>query len=210
MTDDTGPIPLVLVTGFLGSGKTTLLNALLRHPDMAGTAVLMNEIGSVGIDHSLVVGASDDVLLLEGGCLCCQPKGSIGEGVSQLLALQPMPSRIVIETSGAANPFPILEALSQHPQATRGFQFPRVVTVIDSVFGGDTLARHAEARFQLSAADIVVFGKGDIAKPADMAAVRKQVAEANPAALRQELSGDGWIDDLVDLLGTVAREVQNR
>ncbi len=195
--DDIGTIPLVLVTGFLGSGKTTLLNALLRHPEMSGTAVLMNEIGSVGIDHSLVVGASDDILLLEGGCLCCQPKGSIGDGVSRLLALQPAPKRIVIETSGAANPFPILETLSQHPQATRGFQFPRVVTVVDSVFGGTTLARHTEARFQLSAADIVVLGKGDIAGPGDMAAIRRRVAETNPITVCLERAGDGTRDDLV-------------
>lgn len=200
MTDDIGPVPLVLVTGFLGSGKTTLLNALLRHPDMAGTAVLMNEIGSVGIDHSLVVGASDDILLLEGGCLCCQPKGSIGDGVSRLLALQPAPKRIVIETSGAANPFPILETLSQHPQATSGFRFPRVVTVVDSVFGGATLARHAEARFQLSAADIVVLGKGDIADPEDKAAVQRWVAETSPAAVCLDRTGDGTIDELVALL----------
>ena len=84
------PVPLILVTGFLGSGKTTLLNALLRHPEFAGTAVLVNEIGAVGIDHNLVVGASDDILLLEGGCLCCQPEGqrrrwclaAVGNGAS--------------------------------------------------------------------------------------------------------------------------------
>ena len=200
MSDSGQPIPLTLVTGFLGSGKTTLLNALLRHPDFAGTAVLVNEIGSVGIDHSLVVGASDDVLLLEGGCLCCQPKGSIADGVSRLLAMQPPPQRIVIETSGAANPLPVLESLSQHPRAGTGFRFPRVVTLVDCVLAGSTLDRHAEAGFQICAADLLVLTKTDIAGPGDRAAADAILASTNPTAARVVGAGATLPDGFVDLV----------
>ncbi len=194
------PIPLMLVTGFLGSGKTTLLNALLRHPDLTGTAVLMNEIGTVGIDHSLVVGASDDILLLEGGCLCCQPKGSVAEGVSRLLALEPRPKRIIIETSGAANPIPILETLSQHPQAATEFQFPRVITVVDSVFGRTTLERHPEVGFQLAAADIVVIGKTDVANASEKTAIEALVIATSPTANCIAWAGDVLPDGFIELL----------
>ena len=194
------PIPLILLTGFLGSGKTTLLNALLRHRDMAGTAVLVNEVGTIGIDHNLIVGASDDILLLEGGCLCCQPRGSIGDGVSRLLALKPAPKRIVIETSGAANPLPILEALSHHDHAAGGFRFPRVVTVADCVFGETALQRHIESRFQIIAADIVVLGKADIAEAPGKAALAEFVARENPAALVLEGKGDVLPDGFVQAL----------
>lgn len=194
------PIPLMLVTGFLGSGKTTLVNALLRHGDMSGTAVLMNEIGAIGIDHSLVIGASDDILLLDGGCLCCQPQGSVADGISRLLALEPAPKRIVIETSGAANPFPILETLSQHPAAATGFQFPSVMTVVDCVYGQATLARHQEARFQLSAADIVVIRKTDIASASDKAGIEDMVANTNPSAMCFAATGEMLPDGLVEKL----------
>lgn len=182
MKDDAASIPLMLLTGFLGSGKTTLLNAILRHRDMDGTAVLVNEIGSVGIDHDLIVGASDDILLLEGGCLCCQPKGSVADGVARLLALDPVPERIVIETSGAANPFPILELLSQHPLIATGVQFPRVATVVDTLLGNAALERHAEARWQVAAADSVVLTKTDMADAAAKAAVEQAVTTLNTAA----------------------------
>ncbi|MFY0615319.1 MAG: GTP-binding protein [Hyphomicrobiaceae bacterium] len=193
-------IPLILLTGFLGSGKTTLLNALLRHQNFDGTAVLVNEIGTVGIDHNLVIGASDDILLLEGGCLCCQPKGSVAEGVSRLLMLEPAPKRIVIETSGAANPFPILETLSQHPQASTGFQFPLVTTVIDCVHGQATLAQHSEARFQLGAADVVILGKADLATALDKSAMTDIISKTNPAALRLDGAGDVLPDGFVEVL----------
>ena len=200
MPENTVPIPLILLTGFLGSGKTTLLNGLLRHPEFGGTAVLVNEIGTIGIDHNLVVGASDDILLLEGGCVCCQPKGSVSEGVSQLLMLDPPPKRIVIETSGAANPYPVLESLSQHPLASTSFQFPRVATVVDCLHGKTTLAQHLEARFQLSAADVVVLSKADLASTADRLAINETVAQSNPAAMC--LTGSGGV-----LPGELAKEL---
>ncbi len=200
MSEQPVPIPLMLLTGFLGSGKTTLLNALLRRQDFGGTAVLVNEIGTIGIDHNLVIGASDDILLLEGGCICCQPKGSVAEGVSQLLMMDPQPKRIVIETSGAANPFPVLETLSQHPQASTRFHFPRVITVVDCVHGQATLAQHSEARFQLSAADVVIFGKADLATTADKSAMNEIVSNTNPAAMRFDGGGDVLSDELVEML----------
>ena len=200
MSENPTPIPLMLLTGFLGSGKTTLLNALLRHEAFGGTAVLVNEIGTIGIDHNLVIGASDDVLLLEGGCVCCQPKGSVADGVSQLLMLEPPPKRIIIETSGAANPFPVLETLSQHPQSSTRFQFPRVLTVVDCVLGQATLAQHPEARFQLSAADIVIFGKADLATPADKSAINEIVWQTNSTAKQFDGAGDVLPGKLIEML----------
>lgn len=198
MTASGDPIPLILLTGFLGSGKTTLLNALLRDPAMTGTAVLINEVGEIGIDHSLVVGASDEILLLEGGCLCCQPKGGVAEGISRLLDLPAPPLRIVIETSGAANPVPILETISQHPLAAKAFQFPCVVTVVDCLFGRSTLQNHIEARFQVSAADILVLGKADIASQEDRLAIENIIKKENPTGksvdAKFEMLPNGFIE----------------
>lgn len=200
MNDSATPVPLILLTGFLGSGKTTLLNAVLCHPDMAGTAVLVNEIGSIGIDHDLLVGASDDILLLEGGCLCCQPKGSVADGVTRLLALNPVPERIIIETSGAANPFPILELLSQHPLAATGYRFPRVTTVVDMVLGKTTLARHPEARWQIAAADSIVLTKADMAAAKEPASIEQAVQALNPAAARHLGRAPDLPDGFVEVL----------
>ena len=155
------PIPFFLLTGFLGSGKTTILNNLLQSSEMQGTAVLMNEIGTVGVDHNLVIGASDDILLLEGGCLCCRPQGSITDGVSRLLSLNPTPKKIVIETSGAANPYPILELLSRFTYNRKQLNFPTVISTFDNLSGEKTLSEFSEARFQLSAADIILITKTD-------------------------------------------------
>ena len=201
MSVSTAPIPIVMMTGFLGSGKTTLLNALLRHNDMNGTAVLVNEIGAIGIDHDLVIGTTDDILLLEGDCLCCQPQGSLSAGVSRLLALDPSPNRIVIETSGAANPFPVLETLIQHPAASSEFAFPRVITVLDSVFGLESLSRYAEASFQLAAADMVVISKTDLSNPSTQTVIQKAAVRINPVANYLDGRVEGLPEKFLAMLG---------
>ena len=194
------PIPLIILTGFLGSGKTSLLNAILRHPKMDGTAVLMNELGSVGIDHNLVLGATDDILLLEGGCLCCQPKGSISEGISRLLNLTPAPRRIIIETSGAANPFPILEALSQHPGSGSSFRFPLVITVADFLFSEEVFFKHSEQSFQISAADVIVTSKKDVSSLNQQRRLKKIIGQINPNALLINSEDGDTRDDFIEML----------
>ncbi len=200
---NTTPIPIIVLTGFLGSGKTTFLNRLLKCPGMERTAVLMNEIGAVGVDHNLVIGASDDIFLLEGGCLCCQPRGSIAEGVSRLLSVEPEPKRIIIETSGAANPYPVLELLSQHPSVPRKLQFPRVITVADSLLGCDVLEKFPEPRFQLSAADIVVVTKTDISIRSDRDALENIISKINPTAVVVDGSIDSVPDELTHILNNL-------
>ena len=176
-------IPLLILTGFLGSGKTTLLNRLLRSENMEGTAVLVNELGQTGIDHNLVVGASDDVLLLDGGCLCCTPQGSITEGISRFLQLDPPPNTIVIETSGAANPYPILENLSQYSHKIAKLSDPLVLTTLDSTTYSKTLSEFSESRFQVSASDFVILTKTDLVPGFGREAVETDIRQINPLAV---------------------------
>jgi G3E family GTPase len=176
-------IPLFILTGFLGSGKTTLLNQLLRTKHMRGTAVLMNELGAIGIDHDLVVGASDDILLLDGGCLCCRPQGTITAGISKLLKLDVLPEKIVIETSGAANPYPILEVLSQYSNKSAKLSTPVVITALDATSYSKTFSEFPESRFQVSAGDIVVITKTDISAGLDRERIDEEIRQINSFAL---------------------------
>jgi len=207
-------IPIHLLTGFLGSGKTTLLNHLLRDKRMAGTAVLVNEIGTIGIDHDLVVGGSDDMLLLDSGCLCCQPRGSIAEALMRLAdgppesGFQP-PCRVIIETSGAANPIPILETFALTHALRDRFQLASIVTMLDAVFGTDTLAEHREARLQLASADCVVISKTDLLdKDHSLDRLHSEIDRHNTSAARYTSGTDTIPDVLFDMLtGPVAPEI---
>ena len=176
-------IPLFILTGFLGSGKTTLLNQLLRSEEMGGTAVLVNELGEIGIDHDLVVGASDDILLIDGGCLCCRPQGSITDGISRLLNLDPRPKNIIIETSGAANPYPILETLSQYSNKLAKLGDPIVITALDSTSYLKTFSEFPESRFQVSASDIILITKTDILPELGRKEIEEDIRRINSFAL---------------------------
>lgn len=197
-------IPVVLLCGFLGAGKTTLLNDLLKRPAFRDTAVIINEAGDAGIDHALMETGTDEVVLLEGGCLCCRLKGSLNTTLNGLLRRRALDGltfrRVVVETSGLADPAPILHALIADPLFNRHFSIAGVTTVVDAANFPATLAHHSEGVTQVALADRVLITKADLAGPAQVAAVEAEVAALNPLAERHRLArkaGDGafiWIE----------------
>jgi G3E family GTPase len=162
------PLPTTVLTGFLGSGKTTFLRRALRSPELSDTAVVVNEIGEIAIDHYLVDFVEGEVLELPGGCLCCAMREDLARTLRDLLdrrdagTVRPF-GRIVIETSGLADPAPILFTLGADPMLDARLSLTRVVTLVDAVTGADTLRRFAEAARQVAVADAVVVSKTDLA-----------------------------------------------
>ena len=172
-------VPVTLLTGFLGAGKTTLLNRLLQQPQMAGTAVLINEFGEIGLDHLLVERLDEDAVLLAAGCLCCTIRGDLSRALRDLAA-RPQPiARVVIETTGLADPAPILQTLMSDPLLLRDYRLDGVVTLVDAVHGMATLDAQPEALRQAAVADRIVITKGDLA---ETAALRARLAALNPMA----------------------------
>lgn len=157
------PIRLSLLTGFLGAGKTTLLNRLLKDPALSETAVIINEFGDVSIDHLLVSQASDGVVELGGGCVCCTVRGALVDRLAELVESQPRLGRVVVETTGLADPGPIIQAIAAHPQLAQAYRLDAVVAVIDAVNGQRTLDMYEEARRQVALADRLVLSKTDMA-----------------------------------------------
>jgi len=164
--DTQSRVPVTVLTGFLGSGKTTLVNALLRLPDLAGTAVIVNEFGAVGIDHDLVAQSSEDTVLLANGCMCCAVRGDLVEALRALGERGDVGGRplrhVLIETSGLADPKPILRTLMGEPAVRDRFVLAGVACTIDAVLGLDTLDRYAEALEQAAVADHLFITKTDL------------------------------------------------
>jgi G3E family GTPase len=183
-------LPVVLLTGFLGSGKTTLLNRLLRDGAMPPTAVVVNEAGAVAIDHLLVERGSEDTVLIDGGCVCCSQRSGLAETIGGLLrrrAQGAVPSfeRIVVETSGLADPVPIVQTFIGDRTLARHCRLECVATVVDLATGAVALERHPEAVAQVAMADVLLLTKAEIAAPAATAAVERAVALRNPHAPRR-------------------------
>ena len=180
-------IPAFLLTGFLGSGKTTLLNALLRTRSSDHTAVVINEIGEVGIDQLIVAQASDTVMLLDSGCLCCLDSGALHETLSDLIAQRasgriPAFQCVVIETSGAADPAPLINTLLGHPLVRPHYRAVATVATVDAQHFGDTLDRSPELARQVALADRLVLTRGDLATPEQAQSVQAQATALNPEA----------------------------
>jgi len=162
-------IPVTVLTGFLGSGKTTLLNKLLRRPELADTAVIINEFGEIGLDHLLVEKSDDEgMVTLNSGCLCCTVRGDLVRTMSELFLKRARGEvtsfkRMVVETTGLADPAPILHTLMTDPLLASRYRLDGVVTTVDGVNGGSTLDNHEEAIKQAAVADRILLTKTDIA-----------------------------------------------
>ena len=180
-------LPVSLLTGFLGSGKTTLLKHLLGHPGLADTAVIINEFGDVGLDHRLVESTTDQTVLLDSGCLCCTIRGDLIDTLRSLFKRRakgeiPAFRRVLIESSGLADPAPILHTLMSDPLIADRFRLDGVIATIDAVNGMDQLDRQPESVKQAAVADRLVLTKTDLAEPGRAAALKRRLGQLNPAA----------------------------
>ena len=180
-------IPVTLLTGFLGSGKTTVLNHILKQPGMAATAVIVNEFGEIGLDHLLVERSSEDVVLLNSGCLCCTVRGDIADTLTNLFVARvkgevPFFTRVAIETTGLADPAPILHTLMTDPIIAARYMLDGVVTTVDAVNGAATLDRQPEAVKQAAVADRLLLTKTDLSEPNARRAIDARLKALNPSA----------------------------
>ena len=191
------PIRLTLLTGFLGAGKTTILNRLLAEPGLTDTAVVVNEFGEIGIDQMLVEAETSDGLIeLSDGCLCCSVRGELVETLIRLGERGTL-ARVVVETTGLADPSPILAALMADPDLQRHYVLDGVVCVVDGLAGTDNLKSRVEARRQLAVADRIVLTKRDLANAEALARLDGLIAGINPGAARVASETSGPLAPLI-------------
>jgi G3E family GTPase len=192
---------VTLLTGFLGVGKTTLLNNLLKHPEMAGAAVLINEFGEIGIDHHLVDTVDETMMILDSGCICCSVQGDLVTALRNLsdrCSRREIPpvTRVVIETTGLADPVPVVYTLTQERFIAARYRCDGVVTAVDVTHGERQLERHNEAVRQVAMADRLLLTKCDLAPAGGYLALLQRLAELNPGAEQVEVR-NGKVDPAV-------------
>ena len=203
-------IPVTLLTGFLGSGKTTLLNKLLSHAGMKDAAVIINELGEEGLDHILAQNVdssyvADNAVLLQNGCLCCTLSNELADTMRDLYfkrSMEAIPqfSRLVIETTGMADPGPIMSNLMNEPVIESVFRLDAVIVTIDAMYGEQQLLEHEEARKQAAVADVLLLTKTDIATAEQTSALKEKLIQLNPGATQHKvLHGEIEPDFIVDV-----------
>ena len=180
-------LPVSLLTGFLGSGKTTVLNHLVQQPELANTLVIINEFGETGLDHELVERSSEEMVLLQSGCLCCTIRGDLIDTMRSLFLRRvrgevPEFDRVVIETTGLADPAPILHTLMTDPLIAARYRLDGVITTIDAANGQQTLDRQAESVKQAAVADRLLLTKTDLVEPDAVTALIQRLKALNPGA----------------------------
>ncbi|UCF74625.1 MAG: GTP-binding protein [Betaproteobacteria bacterium] len=181
--------PVSVITGYLGSGKTTLLNRLLRDPALANTAVIINEFGEIALDHLLVAAPSENMVLLANGCICCAVRGDLVGTLGELADKRergetPPFDRVLIETTGLADPVPVLQTLITDPEVGPRYRLDGVLTLVDGAHGAAQLDAHREAVKQAALADRLLISKCDVAPGESVAALERRLATLNPGAQR--------------------------
>ncbi len=193
------PLPISVLTGFLGSGKTTVLNHLIQQPALGRTLVLINEFGEIGLDHDLVAHSKDEVVIqMSSGCLCCTIRGDLARTLREALerfARDGVPwfDRVVIETTGLADPAPILHTLMTDPVVARRYRLDGVIATVDAVNGGDTLDRQIESVKQAAMADRLLITKADLVHLDALRRLQERLRVLNPAA-PQIIAENGTVD----------------
>jgi G3E family GTPase len=181
-------IPVTLLTGFLGSGKTTIVNRLVRQPEMAGTLVIINEFGDIGLDHMLVAHSTDEAVVeMNGGCLCCTVRGDLVKTLRDIVwrfarGGKRQFDRVLIETTGLADPVSILHVLMTHPDVTARYRLDGVATAVDMATGGRALDAHPEAAKQIAVADCLLLTKSDLVSRQEAAKLIPRLQAINPLA----------------------------
>jgi G3E family GTPase len=194
---DNARIPVSVLTGFLGSGKTTLLRRLLTDPGMGRTAVLINEFGEIGLDHLLVKSVLDGAVVLQNGCICCTLRTDLREGIVGILDSRyagtfPDFDRIVVETTGLADPAPIAQTLLIDPMLRNQVRLANIVTTVDGMLGAGQLGTHEESLRQAAVADRLVITKTDMVEQQETEALKGALARLNPTARIFDVNSNGF------------------
>jgi G3E family GTPase len=197
-------IPITVITGFLGSGKTTLISRLLQSQDLADTAVIVNEFGETDLDHTLIAASSENILQLMNGCICCTIREDLALELRNLFHLRtlgdvPRFNRVLIETTGLADPVPIVHTLMANTELRKAYRMQAVVTLVDAVVGERTLADQAVSRRQVALADEILIAKSDLVDKQTMASLCGILAGINPSAKVRD-SRDLGVPELLPIL----------